>query len=151
MEIDDYVDKCVNELMDIQDKNLEKYDLGGGRWNIDLKTGTIIFTQENRVVTGEIQVIGTLNHEKNTFMWAWEHPSIPKDLSQDSVLVKKWGTANDLPLFIHNPVKCNETLAWEFTAIARNLAKADGAYIGRVPKKSIFVTMKNLTIKDNTL
>jgi len=145
-EIDAFVQHSIHELIEIQDQNIAKYDLANGRWDSDLDKGVIVFTNDDRIVTASIQVIGTLNHEKNTFMWAWDHPSIPERLRKHSLLAKEWGEANELPIFTHRVVTCDKDQAWEFTAITRHLSKADGAYIGQGDKVSPFFTLNDFKI-----
>jgi hypothetical protein len=147
-EIDAFVHDSLHELIKIQDQNRAHYGVGDGRWDYDLEKGMIVFTQPGKLVTASIQVIGTLNHEKNTFMWAWDHPSVPKVLSEHALLVKAWGEANELPIFSTRIVECDEAQAWEFTAIARRLAKADGAYVGRGDKASPFLTLSGFKITE---
>jgi uncharacterized protein DUF6882 len=147
-QLDEFVDECLKSLATIQNNNIAKYHLGDGTWNVDLEAGTITFTQSDQLVVAKIQVVGTLNNEKQTFMWAWDHPSIPKKLSENVTLLKQWGEVNSLPLFMNNPIICDENQAWEFTALMCKFAKAEGAYIGRKDNISLFLIMHDIkTIK----
>ena len=57
----------------------EHYD-----WAVDLEAGTIIFTSATKMVTAPVQVIGTYTSLDRTFLWGWDHPSIPEPRRADA-------------------------------------------------------------------
>ncbi|HEX8301255.1 MAG TPA: hypothetical protein VF617_06390 [Sphingomonas sp.] len=51
-------------------------------WAADLDLGFITFTNERKwIITAPVQVIGTFNSEDNSWLWGWDHPSIPAPLA----------------------------------------------------------------------
>ena len=52
----------------------------GGNWAVDLERGEIEFTNDRGwLITAPVQVVGTYVPSKGTFMWGWDHPSVPNN------------------------------------------------------------------------
>jgi hypothetical protein len=119
----------------------EPYD-----WAVDLDAGTIIFTSATRRVTAPVQVIGTYNSLDGTFLWGWDHPSIPEARRADARLARRFGELQNLPLFTTRMVECSEDQAWAFTAVAMYLAGAQGAYRGPAGTTLVFMTFGEMRI-----
>jgi len=110
------------------------------RWDVDLETGKITFTFADKIVEAPINVIGTYDSLKGSFMWGWEHPSVPLKLQEAALKAKKWGEENNEPLFTQHVVECSENDAWNFTAVAARLSDANGAYKGPAGHSSLYMT-----------
>ena len=119
----------------------EHYD-----WNVDLEAGLIRFTSASKTVTAPVQVIGTFNSVDGTFLWGWDHPSIPEPSRAHAQLAREFGRRHDLPLFTTRMVECTEAQAWEFTAVALYLSGAQGAYRGPAGTTMVFMTFGEMTI-----
>lgn len=115
-------------------------------WAADLDAGTITFTSATRVVTAPVQVIGTYNSLDGTFLWGWDHPSIPNPRRAHAGIARRFGEAHDLPLYTTRMVEVTEEQAWRFTATALYLAGAQGAYRGPAGTTMIFMTFGDLTV-----
>ncbi|KAF5288541.1 hypothetical protein FQR65_LT20944 [Abscondita terminalis] len=55
----------------------ELFGLERADWSVDLPAGQIKFTTPESVAVGQVQVIGTMNPDAGTWMWGWDHPSVP--------------------------------------------------------------------------
>lgn len=119
----------------------EHYD-----WSADLEAGTIKFTSATKAVSAPVQVIGTYNTLDQTFLWAWDHPSIPEPLGADARLARQFGQLQNLPLFTERKVECIEEQAWSLTAVALYLSGAQGAYRGPAGTTMVFMTFGEMTI-----
>ncbi len=109
-------------------------------WSADLDTGIIVFKfADGSTATARLQVVGTYNKNDGTFLWGWDHPSVPEPLRQHAMLAKQWGTQHKVPAFTNRKVQCSEDDAWGFAAVANRLANANGVYRG--PSGSAFVYM----------
>lgn len=61
-------------------------------WSADLDAGTITFHFKNgKVANASIQVVGTYNQSDGTFLWGWDHPSVPGKLRHHAQLAREWG------------------------------------------------------------
>ncbi|HEY1124163.1 MAG TPA: hypothetical protein VGE65_00910 [Sphingobium sp.] len=123
----------------------EHYD-----WSVDLEEGWIRFTSPTKVVSAPVQVIGTYNTLDGTFLWGWDHPSVPKALGAHARLARQFGQKNNLPQFTTRKVKCTEQEAWAFTAVALYLANAQGAYRGPSGSTMVFMTFGTIKISPRT-
>ena len=57
----------------------------------------MIFTARAGVrATCSVQVIGTFNQEDNSWLWAWDHPSIVPALREHAKRVKAYGEAHGI-------------------------------------------------------
>lgn len=119
----------------------EPYD-----WRYDLDAGTISFTSATKVVTAPVQVIGTYSRRDGTFLWGWDHPSVPAPLGADARLARRFGERHNLPLFTTRMVECTEEQAWGFTAVALYLSGAQGSYRAPAGTALVFMTFGNMTI-----
>lgn len=115
-------------------------------WHADLERGVITFTSATKMVSAPVQVIGTYNTQDGTFLWGWDHPSVPESLGADSRLARQFGELQKLPLFTSRKVECTEEQAWSFTAVALYLSGSQGAYRGPTGTTMVFMTFGEMTI-----
>ena len=115
-------------------------------FEVDLDAGTITFTGPGQVITAPIQVVGTYDTLDGTFLWAWDHPSVPEPLAADARLARAFGRRNELSLFTTRKVECSEDDAWLFTGVALYLSGAEGSYRAPFGTTLVFLTFGELTI-----
>jgi hypothetical protein len=119
----------------------------GEEWAADLDRGEITFQFKDGVTAiAPIQVIGTYNSKDGTFLWGWDHPSVPQPLRAHAKLALEWGKSNNLPAFTSRKVVCTEDEAWSFAAVANRLAGANGAYKGPSGSTLVFMTFGQVKI-----
>ena len=103
-------------------------------WAADLEAGTITFTffgdNADTTATAQIQVVGTYDTLDGSFLWAWDHPSVPEALRQHALLARQWGMDCEAAAFTSRKVSCTEDDAWTFAAVTARLANANGVYRG---------------------
>lgn len=119
------------------------------RWDADLEAGTITFTNDRGwVVTAPVQVVGTYNRKDGTFLWGWDHPSIPEPARVAAQAVQAFGVTHDLKVLTTRKVPMTEEEAWYMTALANYLWKGQGAYRGPTNGDTtlVYMTFGELTI-----
>lgn len=100
-------------------------------WNADLNEGWLRWTfADGRVMQAEVQVVGTYNTANGTFLWGWDHPSVPEPLRRAAKLAQALGAKENFLRLTSRTVACTEDEAWQFTALAAQLDDATGAYRG---------------------
>lgn len=119
----------------------EHYD-----WDVDLDEGVIRFTSATKVVSAPVQVVGTYNTLDKTFLWGWDHPSVPEPLGADARLAREFGERQNLPMFTQRKVKCTQKEAWRFTNVAHYLTGAKGAYRAPTGTTMVFMTFGEMTV-----
>jgi hypothetical protein len=118
------------------------------RWSADLDTGTIKFHFKNgTTASAPIQVVGTYNKLDGTFLWGWDHPSVPEELRKHAQLAKQWGEKNNVPNFKSRKVRCTEDEAWSFAAVANRLGNANGVYRGPDGNALVYMTFGELKLE----
>lgn len=115
-------------------------------WSVDLEEGVIKFTSATKIVSAPVQVIGTYNTKDQTFLWGWNHPSVPESRGADARLLLQFGQLNNLPLLTTRKIVTTEEQAWSFTAVALYLSGAQGAYRGPTGTTMVFMTFGEMTI-----
>ena len=101
------------------------------QWNLEMDTGTLRFSfSDGRVLTAPVQVIGTYNTSSGTFLWGWDHPSVPEPLRRAAQRVHEYGQAHGIEAFTTRSTICSESDAWGYAAVAAQLDEAAGAYRG---------------------
>lgn len=100
-------------------------------WNADLDEGWLRWTfADGRVMQAEVQVVGTYNTANGTFLWGWDHPSVPEPLRRAAKLAQALGAREYFLRLTTRTIACTEDEAWQFTALAAKLDDATGAYRG---------------------
>lgn len=116
-------------------------------WAADLDAGTIAFHfADGTTATAPIQVVGTYNQADGSFLWGWDHPSVPRPLSAHAHLAREWGEQQDAAAFTARKVACSEDLAWSFAAVANRLAEANGVYRGLAGSTLVFMTFGTIQL-----
>ena len=128
----------------------ETWGLGdGGRWDADLDAGTITFTNEKGwTIVAPVQVIGTFNTLDSTWLWGWDHPSVSFPLADHARQARAFGEQYGLEWFTTRKLTVTERDCWTFTAVASNLAGAQGGYRGPAGTTTIFLTFGTVTISN---
>lgn len=116
-------------------------------WAADQDTGRIRFTfADGTLAEAELQIVGTYNTLDGTFLWGWDHPSVAEPLRKHASHAKEFGEKHGLPKFTERKVKCSEDDAWEFTAVAARLGKANGAYRGPAGSTLVYMTFGEIKL-----
>lgn len=127
--------------------NHELWGQGSSEWSVDLDRGVIEFRNDKGwLVTAPVQVIGTYDTRDGTFMWGWDHPSVPAPSAEAATLVRQYGERHHLDLLTTLLVEMSEERAWEVTALADYLSGGNGAYRGPVGTTLVFMTFGTVSI-----
>ncbi len=146
-EPDRSLDVSMHYLDALTNAHNATWRLGTARWDADLDAGTLTFTNDRGwKIVAPVQVIGTLNTADGTWLWGWDHPSVPEPLRAHAALVRDFGAAHGLEAFTTRHIEASEEDGWQFAALAAYLAKAQGAYRGPSGQTMIFMTFGELTI-----
>ncbi|WP_137919720.1 DUF6882 domain-containing protein [Hydrogenophaga sp. 2FB] len=113
-------------------KHSEAWGLGNeSNWNLDMNEGWLRWTfADGRVVQAAVQVIGTYNTKNNSFLWGWDHPSVPQPLRRAAQHIHTLGQELGIERWITRAVNCTQDEAWQFSALAAQQDGASGAYRG---------------------
>lgn len=145
---EDFVRASLEGLRMQTNAHAQTWGLGSGKgWDVDLTVGKITFTFDDKVVEAPIEVVGTYDSKKGTFMWGWDHPSVPTQLRGAALAAKKWGQENNQAKYLERVTKCTEEEAWNFTAVAARLSEANGAYRGVSGTTFVYMTFGKTTMK----
>jgi hypothetical protein len=141
------VDRAVKEL---EAKSLAVDDfleLDQAEWTVDQEVGKIFFKRSNGTrVTAPVQIIGTFSTVDQTWLWAWDHPSVEIPLRNSALVLLKYGREHKIPALVTRKVTCQESDCWEFTALACKLCDAQTAYRGIQGTTHVFMTIGRLTM-----
>ncbi|WP_020180966.1 DUF6882 domain-containing protein [Methylopila sp. M107] len=123
------------------------FGIGSAAWSVDLQEGAITFdAADGRRAVAPVQVIGTLDTKAGTWMWGWDHPSVPEPCGRDAAAVRDYGAKRGLAEFATKVIPCDEAKAWEFTSLAAHLANAQGGYRGPSGTTLVFMTFGTVTL-----
>jgi hypothetical protein len=118
-----------------------------GRWDVDLDIGTIEFSGPTMTTTAPVQVIGTYNTNDGTWLWGWDHPSVPPEVAVAAKAMKAYGERHGIEAYTTRKIACSEEEAWQFAAVASYLTGAQGAYRGPSGPTLVFMTYGTVTLK----
>lgn len=136
-DFDAFLALANDELVAKQNLLQAEFSLGNyDRFAADYAAGTItFFNQETPQVEVEILPVATHIAEKNSLKWFWANQQLPQSVRDSASRVKTLYDLTGFDMFANEAVECDETMAWEITAMACKSLSALGAY--RVPHGNV--------------
>ncbi len=111
-------------------------------WAVDLDKGTLELTwKTGKIASTSIQVVGSFNSYDGTFLWGFDHPSVPEPLRDHAKIAHEWGITNDVEWLVSRKLECSQDAAWSLAAVTNRLAQANGVYSGATGTARIFLTL----------
>ena len=137
-----FLRQALSQLQTQTASNSKEWGLGTeAQWNLDMNAGTLRFSFANgHVLDAPVQVVGTYNTKNGTFLWGWDHPSVPQPLRRAAQRVHDYGVEHGLERFTTRSIECTQDEAWEFAAAAAKLDSAAGAYRGDASGTWVYMT-----------
>jgi hypothetical protein len=114
--------------------------------DVDLDAGTIRFTGGPSTAQAPVQVIGTVDADDSSWLWGWDHPSVPDRLGRHAALVREYGVRFGLVDLTTRLVPVTETEPLVFAAVAALLAGAQGVTSLSLGRTSVFLTYGEVTV-----
>jgi hypothetical protein len=123
------------------------WHLGEAAWSVDQEVGQIVFSAPGGITaTCPVQIIGTYNTADGTWLWGWDHPSVDPALQEDARRVREYGERHGIAKLTTQKLRCSESDAWEFTALACKLGNGQGGYRGPAGPTLVFMTFGNVSL-----
>jgi hypothetical protein len=117
------------------------WQIGQAAWSVDQTQGTITFTSPKGLrATAPVKIVGSYDTRDDTWLWAWENPSIEPALTEHARKVQAYGHEKGYDVLTTPQFTCLEEQCWELTALACMLAEAQGAYRGPAGTAMVFMT-----------
>jgi hypothetical protein len=124
------------------------------RWDIDQEVGGIVFSNaDGTKAVAPAQIIGSFSTNDNSWLWAWDNPSIIDDLKLHALKLKEYGEKHRIEKLTMRKWTGTEDDAWAMAALAVKLCNAQGAYRGPAGPAYVFMTFGEVKIskpKDGT-
>lgn len=119
--------------------------IGNNNWNVDMQQGTISFGQN---LTFQMQVLGTISHSSQTWLWAWANTKsgIPESIIQQSLQLKKYGEDNGIDLLQSDTFDFTKDELHLIGMIASGMFNSSGYYIADYGQGAMVVTIKDSNI-----
>ncbi|NET48656.1 MAG: hypothetical protein F6K09_08000 [Merismopedia sp. SIO2A8] len=147
VDIDQYFEKAINHLQSLTAAHEQMWRIGAAEhWDADQETGVLTWSYPDVLVQADFQIIGTYSTLDNSFLWAWDHPSVVVPLTQDAQKVFEFGKIHNIDFLQWRKIECSEEQAWELTALATLVCDRQGAYRGAAGTTSIFMTFGDVSI-----
>lgn len=113
------------------------------QWNLDMNAGQLRLSfADGREMDCPVQVIGSYNTRNGSFLWGWDHPSVPEPLRRAARQVRDYGEKHAIERFTTRTIDCSEADAWEITAAAAQLDDVTGAYRGDAGGTWVYMTFE---------
>jgi hypothetical protein len=117
------------------------------RWDIDQEVGVLVFSSADGTrVVAPAQVIGSFITDDNSWLWAWDNPSIVGGLKLNSLKLKEYGEQHGIEKLTTRKWTGTEADAWAMTALAVKLCGAQGAYRGPAGSTYVFMTFGEVNV-----
>lgn len=125
------------------DKQLDLGEMiGSNSWNVDMTQGTISFGQN---LVFPIQVLGTISHSSQTWLWAWANTKsgLSESVLQQALQLKKYGEDNEINLLRNDTFDFSKDDLHLIGLIASGMFNASGYYIADYGQGAMVVTIKS--------
>lgn len=140
------VERCLHDLRARTLEHDAGWGMGRAAWAVDLQAGLLTFTNDGLRATCPVQIIGTYDTHEASWLWGWDHPSVPAPLALDAGRVRDFAERGGLSALLPRKLECSEMDAWAFAALAAHLADAQGAYRGPAGSALVFMTFSTVTL-----
>jgi hypothetical protein len=141
------IEKAMNGLAAVTAVHQGTFRIDKAAWSVNLDTGTIVFTTpQGMLAEAPVQIIGTYNTEDGSWLWGWDHPSVPPAVGEHARQMLHYGQEHDLARLTTLTFACTEQACWELTALAFLLCRANGAYCGPAGSARVFMTFGKITL-----
>jgi hypothetical protein len=116
--------------------------IGNNNWNVDMAQGTISFGQN---LTFPMQVLGTISHSSQTWLWAWANTKsgLSESVIQQSLQLKKYGEDNAIDLLRNDTFDFSKDELHLVGSIASGMFNSSGYYIADYGQGAMVVTIKS--------
>lgn len=144
---DELIERSVAELELKTGAHEQMWQLSECEWSADFESGTLTFrSPTGKCVSCSVQVVGTFDSTDGSFLWGWDHPSVPDELAVAANAAKSVaGEIGDERLTTRK-LSASEEECWEFAAICAYLTDAQGAYRGPAGDTYVFMTFSEPTL-----
>ena len=136
-DFDEYLLTAQEELEQKQETLTAQYRIGTWpQFIVDYEAGILQFF-EHEALRIEAAIIPVATHvpEKASLKWAWASDQYPERVLAGSARIRGLQELTGFKMFANEFVECDESMAWEITALACKFLGALGAY--RVPHGTI--------------
>lgn len=119
------------------------------RWDIDQEVGDLVFSNsDGTTAIAPVQIIGSFSTNDNSWLWAWDNPSIVDDLKLHASKLKAYGKQHGIERLTTRKWTGTEHDAWAMAALAVKLCDAQGAYRGPAGPSYLFMTFGEVKISE---
>ena len=145
------IEKAGHHLAALTAAHDGTWHIGKASWSVDQDEGTIVFDTPNGMqAIAPVQIIGTYDTRRGTWLWAWDNPSVVPALAAHAKQVQGYGRAQGFEILTTPKLTCPEEQCWELTALACLLCDAQGAYRGPADTTRIFFTFGEVSLGQAT-
>jgi hypothetical protein len=99
-------------------------------WEVDLGVDHFVWRGEKGDVVSPVQVLGTLNPEDNSWLWAWANPSLPLGRCAAAQKVREFGEERRVRPLTTRQLRCEDDQKWVLDHIAIGLGLGRFVYLG---------------------
>ena len=137
-EFDQFLSDATAELESKQESLALEFGVGhSGRFVVEYRTHTLtFFNHEAPSAVATIIPVATHVPSKNSLKWAWANEHFPAEVRDAASQVKGLHGLTGYEFFANEVEECDESQAWEATAMACKHLNAIGAY--RIPHGEVF-------------
>ncbi|MBE8727632.1 DUF6882 domain-containing protein [Flavobacterium hungaricum] len=131
----------------VLDKQLHFGDIiGDNNWNINIANAAISFGDE---FVFPIQVLGTISHSSQTWLWAWANTQsgLPESIIQDALALKKYGEENQIDLLKNDTFGFTAEELHLMGLVASGIHNSSAYYICDYGQGAMVVTIKSNEIE----
>lgn len=123
------------------------------RWDYDQTKGQLAFYRGAKKMLIDYEMIGTYSLKDSTWLWAWDNPSVDKNVLKELEKIRQYGENRGFGKLTNRKWKTIVQEGWEMTWVCAYLMKAKGAFKAESDSLHSFMLFKNIyqPVKDSLI
>jgi len=131
-DLDEFFDKCLEELEEANDDLLKKYDIGSfERWDFDQRSAELVFSNKGvNLLKAKVSFIGSYSSKSESWMWGWGNDSLLPHLTEKTHVIREFGERNNIDVLVDRAWEATDDAGWAMAAASLKIVGGLGVYCG---------------------
>ena len=114
--------------------------------HLNESTGQLVFSDSSATprVLATVQIVGSVDVENRTWLWAWANPDVDAHLCADIHEVRMLGDAQRIEQLTTPFWDGDAVDGWEMTSISAYVLQAEGAYRAASSRGFVYMVMRSV-------
>ena len=125
-----YTEQAFARVREHQASMVETFALSGNiQYHWDLDEAVIVFSRGGEeFARGQLTMVGSVDHERQTFLWSWANDSLPAAVLGKIEEVREFGAKQEFPLLTSPSYDAEPKLVTQSLVVSADILAAQGIW-----------------------